>query len=89
MEATFKDNLKRVVISSNEGKIEKSNGLSVYMAINKMVMASVIFMANIKSRSKGGSGMIMTTRIPITPATVRISLVTIEFEFVFKMPSIF
>ena len=81
VDATFKDNLKRVVTRSKGGNMKKSKGLSVYIEIKRMVMARVMFSARRKSRRMGGNGMIITTRIVTTPITVRISLKDAKFDF--------
>jgi hypothetical protein len=54
--------------------MEKSRAFTVYMAIKRIVIARVIFMARKKSRSIEGNGIIITTRIVTTPMTVIISL---------------
>jgi hypothetical protein len=70
----LRDNLKRVVTNSNGGNIKKSNGAVVYMDINSMVIARVIFKARRKSRIIDGNGIIITTSTPTTPMTVITSL---------------
>ena len=55
--------------------MEKSKGLSAYMAIRSIVIESVIFNARRKSRTIGGKGIIITTRTVTTPIMVIISLV--------------
>jgi len=88
VEATLRESLKRVVIKSNDGNMEKSRALIVYMAIRRMVMERVILRARRKSRSMGGNGMIITTRIVTTPMTVIISLTVVAPEFDLKSSSI-
>ena len=61
--------------------MEKSRGLSEYMAIRRIVIARVIFSARRKSRSIGGSGIIITTRTVTTPTTVSISLTVAGLDF--------
>ena len=56
-----------------DGKMEKSSGLTVYMAVMSTMIETVMFRASDKSSSVGGSGRIMAIRIPITERTIPIS----------------
>jgi len=68
--------------------MEKSRGFSVYMAIRRIAIESVIFRASRKSRSMAGKGIIITTRTVTTPITVSISLTTTGLDFDRKTSSI-
>jgi len=68
--------------------MEKSRGFSVYMAIRRIVIDSVIFRASRKSRSMVGKGIIITTRTVTTPITVSISLTMTGLDFDLKTSSI-
>jgi hypothetical protein len=89
VDATLRDSLKRVVTRSNGGNMKKSKGLSVYIAIKRIVMAMVMFSARRKSKSIEGNGIIITTRIVTTPMTVIISLTDVELAFDFTTCSIY
>ena len=52
----------------------KSNGFTVYMAMRITMIENVIFKANRKSSRKGGNGIIITTKMPTTPNTMKVSL---------------
>ncbi len=88
VDATLRESLKRVVTRSKDGKIEKSRDLTVYMAMRSIVMERVIFRARRKSSIKGGSGIIITTRIVITPTTVIISPTAPGLDFVLNVSAI-
>ncbi len=88
VDATLRESLKRVVTRSKDGKIEKSRDFTVYMAMRSIVMERVIFRARRKSSIKGGSGIIITTRIVITPTTVIISLTAAGLDFVLNVSAI-
>jgi hypothetical protein len=88
VDATFRESLKRVVTRSKDGKMEKSNDFTVYMAMRSIVMERVMFRARRKSSNQGGKGIIITTRTVITPTTVIISLTEAGPGFVFNVSSI-
>jgi hypothetical protein len=67
VEATFRDNLRRVTVSRMEGKEDRSKGLRTYMDISRMTMEMVMLNERSKSRRNVGSGMIMIISTPITP----------------------
>ena len=67
VEATFRDNLRRVTVSRMEGKEDRSKGLRTYMDISRITMEMVILNERSKSRRNVGNGMIMIISTPITP----------------------
>ena len=71
VEAIFSASLNRVVISSSEGKEEKSSGLVLYMLISRMSMPMVMLKESSMSSRKGGSGTIMTRRMATTPSATK------------------
>ena len=84
MDATFRDNLKRVRKSSIVGNMAKSRGFSVYMVVMRTMTERVILSASRKSRIRVGTGNIIARRIAITAATIPMS--EDSFMIAFKMP---
>ena len=64
---TLSESLNIVVTNSNAGKIEKSNGDFVFIAINSIVIAIVILIMSSKSINIIGSGTINISTMPIIP----------------------
>lgn len=71
---TLSESLNIVVTNSNAGKIEKSNGDFVFIAINSIVIAIVILIMSSKSINIIGSGTINISTMPIIPQDINISL---------------
>ena len=67
VEATFRDNLRRVTVSRMDGKEDRSKGLRTYMDISRITMEMVMLNESSKSRRNVGNGTIMITSTPITP----------------------
>src|SRR6266511_2493704 len=68
VEEMFKAKRKRVAIRSSEGKAENSSACKVYIATRRITNGSVILKASSRSRSRGGTGMIMSAKIPTAAA---------------------
>ena len=73
VEEIFNDNLNKVVIKSNEGKIENCRGSFIYIAIIKIIRDKEIFIVSNKSIKKVGMGMIINNTIAITAMATIIS----------------
>jgi hypothetical protein len=85
VEAMLRDNRKRVVIKSREGKVENSRGLVMERAVKRMIKAEVMLAERRISRMREGRGITMTIRIATTPTAMEMSLrsrLPIPFVFV-------
>ena len=69
VEEMFRARRIRVVISSMEGKMEKSRGPLMNMVVSRMVREMAMLKINIKSRMKAGKGMIIRAIIITTKST--------------------
>ena len=69
VEEMFRARRIRVVISSMEGKMEKSSGPPMNMVVSRMVREMAMLKINIKSRMKAGKGMIIRAIIITTNST--------------------
>jgi len=74
VEATFSDNLNKVVIKSMEGNADNSNGFEIYMPTRRIIKENVMLNDKRISSNMAGRGIIITTRITTADIAIRISL---------------
>jgi hypothetical protein len=71
VEEILRASRKRVVIKSNDGKMEKSRGPLIYMVVNRIIRDMAMFKINIKSRINGGKGIIIRAIVRTTNTTTK------------------
>src|SRR3972149_1186506 len=67
VDATLRASLKRVVTRSSTGNVEKSSGFLTYTATSRMIIAVVTLNVRRRSSARGGTGRIITKRMPTMP----------------------
>ena len=74
MEAILRDKRNRVASKIIEGNVDSSNGLMMYVATRTIIKQNVMLKDNRMSRSTGGKGITMNTRIPTIATAKKTSL---------------
>jgi len=79
----LRDNLNSVVSRSNEGKMEKSNGFSIFMEIKRIIKEKVMLNDSSKSRIDEGRGIII---IITTITAIKARIISPYFNFNSSFP---
>jgi hypothetical protein len=78
VEAILRDSLNKVASKIMEGKDDNSNGLRIYVATKTIKRQKVMLKDNKISRSTGGSGITINTRMPTIATASKTSLFFIK-----------
>ena len=80
----FKDRRNKVARRMIEGNEDSSNGFRIYVATRTIIKENVMFRDKRMSRSMGGNGITINTRMPTTAAAKKMSLFFVNNGIWFK-----